>query len=475
MSANQDPLKPHLIRAVGLGSGIALVVGGTVGSGIFKSPSGIAEQLPGPLPMLAVWIVGGFLVLCGALTAGELASAFPYSGGQYVYIREGFGRFAGFMFGWMQLILAGPASIGALALVFGQYALKLVSNTPSNWTVALFASIAITAVAVANVFGLKLGTAIQNVTTIAKIGGLLTLIVLALTLGLSNSGGHFTPAAPTGSFSVPMFGLALVSALWAYNGWMRATAIGGEFTNPQKNIPRSILVGTLLVICLYVLANVAYLSVFSVQEIGKSSAVAADTMAKLTGPVGVTFITATVMISTFGTMSASILTYPRVFFAMAEDGLFFSALAVVHPKYKTPHLSIIATSILATVFVIVSTLMSGSKAFLSLTSAFVIGNAPFYALAVASIFVFRRREVPSTSEVEPIEDSLEGTQKHRYSPAFHVPLYPVLPILFVVANLFLIANSLIDRTSQGPTAITLVIILVGAPLFFLSSARKISA
>ena len=379
------------------------------------------------------------------------------------------------MFGWMQLILAGPASIGALALVFGQYALKLVSNTPSNWTVALFASIAITAVAIANVFGLKLGTAIQNVTTIAKIGGLLTLIVLALTLGLSKSGGHFTPAAPAGSFSVPMFGLALVSTLWAYNGWMRATAIAGEFKNPQKNIPRSILIGTLLVICLYVLANAAYLSVFSVQGIGKSSAIAADTMGQIVGPVGVTFITATVMISTFGTMSASILTYPRVFFAMAEDGLFFSALAVVHPKYKTPHLSIIATSILATVFVIVSTLMSGSKAFASLTSAFVIGNAPFYALAVASIFVFRRREVPSTSEAEPLEDSLIGNQKHRYSPAFHVPLYPVLPILFVVANLFLITNSLIDRTSQGPTALTLLIILLGAPLYFVSSARKFSA
>lgn len=475
MSANQDPLKPHLVRAVGLGSGIALVVGGTVGSGIFKSPSGIAEQLPGPLPILAVWIVGGMLVLCGALTAGELASAFPYSGGQYVYIREGFGGFAGFMFGWMQLILAGPASIGALALVFGQYAHKLFSDSPSNWEVALFASLAIGVVAIANVFGLKFGTAIQNVTTVAKICGLLTLIVLALTLGLSKSGGHFTPAAPVGSYSVPMFGLALVSTLWAYNGWMRATAIGGEFMNPQKNIPRSILIGTLLVIVLYVLANVAYLSVFNVQGVGKSAAIAADTMGKLAGPLGITFITATVMISTFGTMSASILTYPRVFFAMAEDGLFFPALAVVHPKYKTPHLSIIATSILATVFVIVSTLMSGSKAFTSLTSAFVIGNAPFYALAVASIFIFRRREVPSTSEFEPIEDSLVVAQKHRYSPAFHVPLYPVLPILFVVANLFLITNSLIDRTSRGPTTVTLLIILLGAPLYFVSAARKTSA
>ena len=482
MKSSESSPKSHLVREISLASGIALVVGGTIGSGIFKSPSGIAEQLPGPLPMMAVWIVGGLLVLCGALTSAELASAFPYSGGQYIYIREAFGRLPAFLFGWVQLTLVGPAGVGAVGIVFGQYAMNLVSDGTDSGNPVIAAYLAIGAIAIvsgANVYGLKAGTAVQNLTTIAKTAGLLVLIVMALAIGLPKTGGHFQPAAPSGSFSVPMFGLALVSTLWAYDGWVNSTFVGGEFANPRRNIPRAIAIGTLAIIAIYILTNLAYLSVFSVQEIAKSTTIASDTMSRLAGPIGFKFIVATVMISTFGTLSASVLTNPRVFFAMAEDRLFFPSIASVHPRFKTPHVSIVFTSVLGAIYVVIASIMSGSKAFGALTDAFVIGNVPFYALTVASIFVFRSREkrrllleAPlDDSLIDPIESGHLETHPHRYSPAVHVPLYPIVPILFLASNLFLIVNSLVDKDSRMPTIITLLIVLAGIPVFLASFGR----
>ncbi len=483
----QDKPTSHLVRQIGLGSGIAVVVGSTIGSGIFKSPSGIAGQLPGPLPMLAVWAVGGLFVLCGALTLAEVGGAYPYSGGLYVYIREAFGRLAAFLFGWAQLVLIRPAGVGALAVVFGQYTLRLFAMKEGQpgydlWTAGLGIS-AIIIVTVANVVGVKFGTGIQNVTTIAKTAGLLALIGLALVIGLPHSGGHFTPAIPPGSFSVSMFGLALVSTLWAYDGWADGSYVSGEILDPRKNVPRSILFGTLIVIAVYMLANVGYLAVFSAQEIASSPVIAADTMGKLVGTAGVTFIVATVMISTFGTLNATVLTSPRVFFAMAEDRLIFQPLAAVHPKFKTPHVSVILSGGLGILYVLVATAMSGSKAFGALTDAFVIGVVPFYALSVGSVFVFRSREkrrrlneangssaLPD-SLIDPVYPGHLETHKHVYSPPAHVPLYPVVPLLFISSTLFLLVNSLLDNESRLPTVITLAIVAIGAPVYYATIGR----
>ena len=200
--------------------------------------------------------------------------------------------------------------------------------------------------------GVKFGSGIQNLTTIAKTGGLLTLIVLALVLSLPTAGSHFSPAIPPGSISPSMFGLALVSVLFACDGWMNIAYVGGEMLNPRRNVPRAIFLGVLIVVVIYVLTNIAYLSVFSVSDISKSQIIAADSMAKLVGAGGVTFIVATVMLSTLGALNAGVFTSPRIFFAMAEDRLFFEPLARVHPRFKTPHIAVILSGIQGVVSVL---------------------------------------------------------------------------------------------------------------------------
>lgn len=481
----------HLVRQIGLGSGIAVVVGSTIGSGIFRSPSGIASQLPGPLPFLLVWIVGGFFVLCGALTLAEVGSAYPYSGGLYVYIREAFGRWAAFLFGWAQLILIRPSSVGAVALVFGEHALRLfgIQKESPGFTGMLAAlSIgAIVCVTLANVFGVKFGTGVQNLTTIAKTAGLLVLIVLALAIGLPKSGGHFSPAVPPGSFNLSLFGLALVSALWAYDGWTDGTYVGGEMKDPRKNLPRATLLGTLAVIGVYMLANVAYLSVFSAADIGKSPLIAADTMSRLVGAGGVVFIVATVMISTFGTLNGSVLTSPRLFFAMAEDKLIFPQLATVHPKFKTPITSVVLVGCLGAAYVLVAAAFSGSEAFTTLTDAFVIASVPFYALAVGSVFVFRRRQKKlvaaqangdsglADSLVDPVEQGHVETHPHAYKPAALTPGFPVVPALFILSTVYLLANSLMDEKARGATLITLGLVALGYPVYAFTIARRAEA
>jgi amino acid transporter len=474
--------RQHLVRQIGLWSGVAVVVGSTIGSGIFKSPAAIAERVPGPVPMLLVWIVGGLFVLCGALALAEVGGAFPYSGGHYVFIREAYGRFFSFLFGWAQLILIRPSAIGAVALVFGQYALRLTGASPDNPTFALnslwLALGAIGIVTVANVRGVKFGTALQNLTTVAKTGGLLAMIVLALAIGLPQSGGNFTPAMPEGSFSLSMFGLALVSALWAYDGWADATFVGGEMLSPRRNVPRAILIGTGIIIAVYLLANVAYLAVLSVAEMAKSQIIAADTMERLVGAGGIAFIIGVVMISTFGTLNGSLLTSPRIFFAMAEDRMLFGPLARVHPRYKTPHVSVLLSCALGASYAIVATLFAGSDAFTTLTDAFVIGIVPFYALSVGSIFVFRKREkaaamlppLPDESEdslIDPIESDHPKAHPHRYSPSTRALFYPVTPILFIASTVFLIANAMIDESSRTASLIAIGAVLAGSPVYAL--------
>ncbi len=458
--------QPQLVRQIGLWSGVAVLVGSTIGSGIFKSPAAVADKLPGPLPMMVAWILGGLFVLCGALTLAEVGGAFPMSGGLYIFIREAFGRLPAFLFGWAQLILIRPAGVGAVAVVFGQYALQLagIGADKPGFTVltAVLAIGAIIIVTVANVVGVKFGTGIQNVTTVAKVAGLIVLIVLALTLGISKTGGHFTPAAPEGSFSLSAFGLALVSALWAYDGWADSSFVAGEILNPRKNLPKVILFGTIAVIAIYLLANLSYLAVLSISEMRKSEIIAADAMSFLVGPIGITFIVATVMLSTFGTLNGSMLTAPRIFFAMANDNLFFPGLAKVHPKFQTPHVSVVLSGALGAFYVLIASAFSGSKAFGALTDAFVIGIVPFYALSVGSIFVFRAREKkPQTGEL-------------TYEPSVRTPLYPIVPALFILSTVFLLINSLLNEDSRMPTLITLGAVLAGVPIYHFAFKRNLS-
>ncbi len=440
-----------LPRQLGLWSAVAVVVGSTIGSGIFRTPAGVANRLPGPVPLMGVWVTGGLLALCGALTLAEVAGAFPDTGGIFVFIHRAFGRLPAFLFGWSELTLIRAASLGAIATTFAEYCLRVLGFDPSvaphdTW-VHYLAAAAILLTATFNYVGLRTGSLVQNITTVAKYFGLLFIVVLAMAIGLPRTGGHFTPAAPPGSFSIAPFGLALVSVLWAYDGWADLTFVSGEVKNPRRNLPLALIIGSVAVIVIYLLANVAYLSVLSVNEVRVSKLVAADVAARLVGAGGVAFVSITVMLSTFGTLNGTLLTAPRVFFAMADERLLFKKLAAVHPRYATPYISIVLVAVLGVAFVL-------ARTFEQLADTFVTAILPFYALGVMSIFVFRRRGDAD------------------YQPPFRTPLYPITPILFVLATLYLLANSLIDQSSRWPTLAVFGVILLGIPVYYATVGRR---
>lgn len=432
-----------LPRRLGLWSAIAVVVGSAIGSGIFRSPAGIADKVPGPGPMLAIWVVAGVISLCGALTLAEVSAELPRTGGIYAFLRDGWGRLPAFLFGWAQLTVVRAAALGAISITFAEYFLRVWGFDP---TVAPYdtyaryvAVVAIGVTATFNIVGVKLGAAVVNVTTIAKTGGLLLIIVLALTLGLAQSGGgHYAPLLPAQAIPLTSYGLALVSVLWAYDGWMDLSYVAGEVKDPAKNMPRAMILGTLGIIAVFVLANFAYLAVLNIDEMRVSKLVAADVSERLMGRPGVVFVAVTVMLSTFGTLNAVLLTSPRILFAMADDGMLFRQIAKVHPKFETPYAAITLVAILGSVFVLLRT-------FEQLADAFVYAMLPFYAGGVAAIFTLRRRP--------------------GYKPAFSTPGYPIVPGIFILACLYLLINGLLDPTSRNWTGAIFLVLLAGIPVY----------
>ena len=446
------PARATLRRRLGFWSATAVLIGSTVGSGIFRSPAGIAAKLPGPLPLLAVWVTGGAFAICGALTLAEVAGALPDTGGMYVFIREGWGRPAAFLFGWSELVVIRAASLGAISTTFAEYLFRLWGHDPTvgvySDAVHYVAAAAIVLTAAFNYRGLQWGSLVQNVTTAAKYGGLMLVVLVALAIGFKRGGAqHFTPAVPPGSFHVAAFGLALVSVLWAFDGWADLSFVAGEVADPRRVLPRAIIGGTLAVIVVYFLANVAYLAVLPVSAIRASPLVAAEVAERSVGAWGAVFVSATVVVSTFGTLNATLLTAPRIFFAMASDGLLLRPVAKVHPKYGTPYVAVALAAGLGVAFVLLRT-------FDQLADAFVTAIVPFYALGVASVFVLRRRA--------------------GYDPPFRVPGYPVVPALFVLATVMLLVNAVADPSTRWATLAVFGVVLLGIPVYALT-VRKYSA
>ena len=441
-----------LPRKLGLWSAIAVLIGSTIGSGIFRTPAGIAQKLPGPLPMMSVWVIGGLVALCGALTLAEIASAHPQTGGLYVFLREGWGRLTAFLFGWTELVIIRAAALGAIATTFSEYFVRVLGHDPRTAPyddyVHYIAATAIALTAIFNLVGVRLAALVQNGTTVAKYGALLFIIIVSLAMGLPTSGGHFTPAAPAGSFNIAPFGLALVSVLWAFDGWADLSFVAGEVKDPRRNMPRALIGGTLAVIAIYLLANIAYLSVLNIDEIRTSPLVAADVAQRLIGPAAVVFVSLAVMVSTFGTLNGSMMTGPRILFAMAADRLLFAPVAKVHPKFETPYVAILTTAVLGILFVM-------TRTFEQLADAFVTAIVPFYALGVAAIWPLRKQA--------------------SYDPSFRVPLYPVVPALFVLATIFLLANAIIDPSSRWATLGVLGVIIVGIPVYYLTVGKGTTA
>src|SRR5437870_5080443 len=384
------PSSSKLPRTLGLWSSVALVVGITIGSGIFRSPAGIAQKVPSPTLMLTLWIAGGLITLCGALSLAELAAALPETGGFYAYLREGWGRPAGFLFGWSELVLIRASALGGIAVVFGEYLLRSFGIDPVDHVFVArgFSAGAIAFAAAVNIRGATVGAMIVGVATWMKFGALAMLVLASFVLGSSHgaSAAHLTTSAvDTGTISIGSMGLAIVSILWAYDGWGDLSFASGEVKDPQRNLPRAIILGTVAIIVLYVLTNLAYLYVSPIEAVARSPLVAADTMSAIFGRAGVALVSIFVMISSFSSLNGSMLASPRVFFAMADDGLLFPVIAKVHPRYRTPYVAILLAALLGMALVM-------SRSFERLTDTFVLAIWPFYALGVAAIYRLRRQQ-----------------------------------------------------------------------------------
>jgi APA family basic amino acid/polyamine antiporter len=432
-----------LPRRIAFWSAAAILVGRTIGAGIFRSPASIVNQLPAKPLVLGAWVAGGILALCGALTLAEVASAFPETGGIYVFIREGWGRLPAFLYGWSELVIIRAAGLAAVSTAFTEYFLHALGHTPpigrpDPW-VHYVAAGAIAVIGWLNYRGVRWGTLLQNSTTLIKCGGLLTLILIALVLGHQSTGPQMvSPAAPATLGVVP-FGLALISVLWVYNGWADVSLVAGEVKDPTRNLPRVLILGTLFVMALYVLANIAYFKVLSTEELRHSPLVAAAVADRLVGQPGVVAIGIVVMFSTLGTLNGSMLTGPRALWAMAHDGLLFKQLASVHPRYETPHVAILVTTQLGMLFVSLRT-------FEQLAATVVTASLPFYALAVSAVFLLR--------------------QKAGYHPSFRTIGYPVTPLLFIATTLYLVFAAFANPAARVPTAIIFLVVLAGIPLYW---------
>jgi basic amino acid/polyamine antiporter, APA family len=436
----------RLARRLGLWSAIGLVVGVTIGSGIFRTPAGIAARVPDPSWMLAVWLIGGVISLCGALSVAELAAAFPQTGGWYVFLREGWGRLAGFLFGWSELVLIRASSTGALATVFSEYFLRSLGYDPSQYgrTTDYIAVAAIAGAALVNIRGVRIGAAFAGVSSAAKFGALAVLVAMSFLLG-GGSGAtvsHFTEAG--GAVAPGLFGLALISVLWAYDGFADVSFAAGEVKDPQRTLPRAIVGGTIAIVAIYLAANCAYLFVTPIAQISQSRLIAADTMQALVGTAGAAFVSVVVMISTLGALIAVMLTSPRVFFALADDRLFFRPLARVHPRYQTPYVAISLAAALGVVFVL-------TRTFEQLADTFVLSIWPFYGLAAAGLYRLRR------------------TRPDLARP-YRVPGYPVVPAIFIGAVIYLVGNALV--TDPIWSGVTFAIVLAGVPVYYAAFAGR---
>jgi APA family basic amino acid/polyamine antiporter len=436
----------RLPRTLGLWSSVALVVGITIGSGIFRTPAGVARLVPHPLAMLGLWVAGGVITLCGALSLAELAAALPQTGGFYAYLREGWGRLAAFLFGWSELVLIRASALGGIAVVFGEYLLRSLGIDPVDHFVLARAlsALAIAFAAAANIRGANIGAFIVGVATWAKFAALAVLAVSAFALGGNHGASVSNLTRGTGaSLGVGSMGLALVSILWAYDGWGDLSFASGEVKDPTRNLPRAIILGTCAIIVIYLMTNVAYLYVSPIEAVGRSPLVAADTMLALFGRVGVVLVSMFVMISSFSSLNGSMLASPRVFFAMADDGLLFPAIAKVHPKYRTPYVAILVAALLGMALVM-------SRSFERLTDTFVLAIWPFYALGVAAIYPLRRR-LPDLPR------------------PYRAIGYPVVPALFIAAVTAFVINSLLNDTLNS--VVTFAIIFAGVPIYFFTVAR----
>jgi amino acid transporter len=411
------------------------VAGLIIGSGIFRVPSSVAADAGTVGAIALLWVLGGLVALFGALTLAELAVLFPRSGGIYVFIREAYGPLPAFLFGWTELLVIRPSALGAIAMLFAEYVRVFVPL--GDGQVRLVAAAVILLLAAANIRSVRWGAAVQNASTAAKVLALSGLAILAFVLGDGATGSFASPISfsPT---SWGGFGIALVAVMWAYDGWADLTFIAGEVRDPGRTLPRALLGGTLTVVVIYLLVNAAYLFVLPVIEMPDRPLVAADAARKIFGGAGAGIVAGMVLVSAFGALNGAMMTGPRIFFAMADDGLFFRPIAAVHPRWRTPWAAIALAAFLGVGYVSI-------RSFEQLADSFILGIWPFYALAVGAVYTLRRRR-----------PDLERS--------YRTVGYPVVPFIFLAASLAILGNALVQQPAS--TGFGFGVILLGIPVFY---------
>lgn len=437
-------LVPDLPRKVGFWGAIAVMVGVVIGSGIFRTPTTIAQNLGDPWLILGLWFLAGLIALCGALTFAELAAMMPRSGGVYVFLREGFGRCPAFVFGWTYMLITKPAAAGGIAIVFAEHFNTLTGmNWDEPWKKGVLTCAALFVLTVINVLGVRGSARFAIVVTTLKYLAIAAVIVLGVVAALrqvmaGDAAGHFVAvAAPKPLFQaiVPV----MAAIMWTYDGWADVGAIAGEVRNPEKTLPRVYIVGTFAVIALYVLANAVYMWHISLPEMAATETVAPLLLQKLAGPIGAAAVTVIIIVSTLGSSHASVMTGARVTFAQARDGLLFRFLAKIHPKYETPAVALWVQLLLSCTAVML--LQDFSK----LADSFVFTMWIFYGMGALSLFILRAKH-------------------HAHARPFRVPGYPFVPAVFVIASVAMTVLSI--QSDPKTTLMWLGVLAAGVPVYF---------
>jgi APA family basic amino acid/polyamine antiporter len=428
----------ELPRVLGFWDIIGIIVGGVIGSGIFIVPAAVAAGVESPLLILTVWIVGGLLCFFGALAFSELGAAYPQAGGMYIYLREAYGPLISFLFGWTLFLVIDAGAIATLAVAFSSKYLPHFVELTAIETKLVAVSL-ITLLAVVNYIGVKWGAVLQNILTLIKFGAIVGVCVVVFMFAKGSTTHFISPAPRALSLNlIASFGVALVATLWAYKGWESSTFSAGEIRNPERNLPAGLLAGTLIIIGIYLLTNLAYLYAFPASEIAKSNRIASDAMKFAIGPIGGSVIAFIILLSITGATNLNFLCSPRVYFAMARDGLFFKNIARIHPRFLTPHVSIFA--------------LAGWSAVLSLSGTFeqlftyvIFGQWIFFGLTVAAVMILRRKrpDIPRPYKTWG---------------------YPATPIIFILSALFVSVNTLINEFWNSFAG--LAIIFLGLPAYF---------
>ncbi|MEP6621397.1 MAG: amino acid permease [bacterium] len=436
-------------RRLGLFSGTMLVVGGIIGAGIFLNPSAVAIRTGSPALTLATWGLGAVIALLGAFIFAELGRRRPQVGGGYAYLREAFGPLPAFMYGWALLLAIATGAIAAVAVTFATYTTRLLGLPPEM--VKTLAISGVVLLSVVNMLGVVPGAAFQNVFTLLKLAALAALLVAAVFA--APAAAHVAKAAaspmasPTGIQGIFLaVSAALVPVLFSFGGWQQTNFVAGEIRDPERTLPRALVLGVLIVVAVYLGANVAYLRALGIEGLATSTAPAADTMEMLAGTTGRTLIAAGIAASTFGFLNLVILVSPRVYQAMARDGLFFAGFAKLHPRFRTPVNAIAFQGVVAVALIVLGT-------YGQLLDWVVFADWIFFGTTALTLVVFRRR------------DAKAGVPETGY----RAPFYPVSVALFVLAAAYVVFGSIASNPLNARNG--LLLLLAGVPVYLFWSRR----